>query len=708
MSNSISNPFDLIQLFGTNVFQNCLNLSTINFMSKKINNVVITSELSTGVFFNCVSLEKVFLENNATNLDEELFFNCEKLNEVKLPNTLTNMGISVFESCVSLEKINLPDTITFIDNFSFYNCSSLKTIHIPKELTSIEASVFEQCTSLMKIQLNNRNITELKQDCFKGCENLEEVWLDDNVFQISDLAFVECPKLEQPNTALFVTTLLENVNTVYSYIKYLYPQVKLILETSYDEFQNVFTNSKNLLDKTIQETKNVLYPLLDIQLLDNNTTVSNTFFENIVGYSNTIKNAIRKIMFDFIFYNNSPYIAFKTYGNKLSIASLNNTNIIKVYKSDQLLIDADTDLSTVYATFHTFGDTFSTFYLDNYLVKIFYDNINNRYKVQYSTNYFITSTELSSTGSNLTIDKSVVSFGENYYFITITSGGLGSTARMDFYLTALNIDTTSLKATLEKGTLPSDLTVVDALADFDIPLSWAKQTFQYYVNAIDVDDEILNDVKFRMVEPITSTTIPTHYYGNISPGLSRVYENKISYYLATSENTNVKNDFVRHIAKEIFGTANAVDLFNNETDVLISIEENLKNAFSTRLEQLFALSSEAELATGGVKDLFDSELSDDYRYFPSKLIFKQLYYDQPARFVNMGSDEIIPGENWRSIPFIAGDKLYMIATINANETQKTIINLTGGINQRKYRIKLNIVDDSMEPGITKFSSWVHK
>ena len=104
---------ETVTYIGNNVFQDCKNLTSVNFLGA-----------SPGVTVG----------NNA-------FQNCPKLKTINLPEAKT-IGNFAFDGCSSLEKITLKSGTESIGEYCFRNCSSLTLIEIPDSVTYIGNGVF--------------------------------------------------------------------------------------------------------------------------------------------------------------------------------------------------------------------------------------------------------------------------------------------------------------------------------------------------------------------------------------------------------------------------------------------------------------------------------------------------------------------------------------------------------------------------------------
>ena len=172
----------------SNIFKDCLNLSTIHGISKW---ETYNLKNMKGMFYNCIELRNLsdisnWKTNKVCNMGF-MFYNCSSLK--KLPDISkwnTNNAIfmnKMFYNCISLTK--LPDISKWnVSNllymgYMFFNCASLK--HIPDiskwELKNIEniESLFNGCSSLISIPNIGKwkiNIIYRIKSIFKNCSKI--------------------------------------------------------------------------------------------------------------------------------------------------------------------------------------------------------------------------------------------------------------------------------------------------------------------------------------------------------------------------------------------------------------------------------------------------------------------------------------------------------------------------------------------------------
>ena len=106
------------------------------------------TSINQNAFQGCYSLAQITIPSGVTSINQNAFQNCYSLAQITLPSGVTNIGERAFQNCYSLAQITLPSGIIRIDNFVFSNCYSLASITLLSGITSIGNYAFQNCYSM--------------------------------------------------------------------------------------------------------------------------------------------------------------------------------------------------------------------------------------------------------------------------------------------------------------------------------------------------------------------------------------------------------------------------------------------------------------------------------------------------------------------------------------------------------------------------------
>jgi hypothetical protein len=188
----------------------------------------------------------------------------------------------------------------------------------------------------------------------------------------------------------------------------------------------------------------------------------------------------------------------------------------------------------------------------------------------------------------------------------------------------------------------------------------------YWSDGINVDNVVSDGIKFKTV----------NYSGWENVYLARAITNSafggIQYYRPSSvmAKNEIKYDFIRYLAKNIFKTSAGVDIFKNNEQATAYIENNAQTALTNRLRILENLG-----------EFTNEETIDNI----AGSIFRQIILQQPNRIVPNDGD-------WTPMNLYADDKIYIKLIIHPEPNQHKILNPNNNIqiSSRSYLIELNL------------------
>ena len=203
-----------------------------------------TRLIADRAFYRCESLTSITIPNSVTSIADYAFYWCPGLTSVTIGNSVTSIGNYAFYQCKGLTSITIPNSITSIGEYAFAYCSGLTSITIPN-ITTIGLSAFAYCSGLTSITAPaacydlreghwvgstksliyakvtageltadafgfiNRSYKTLKvlnlaaatnttiaDEAFKGCYNLDSLYLPSQLEYIPYMAVAECVNLK--------------------------------------------------------------------------------------------------------------------------------------------------------------------------------------------------------------------------------------------------------------------------------------------------------------------------------------------------------------------------------------------------------------------------------------------------------------------------------------------------------------------------------
>lgn len=265
----------------------------------------------------------------------------------------------------------------------------------------------------------------------------------------------------------------------------------------------------------------------------------------------------------------------------------------------------------------------------------------------------------------------------------------------DFVLSALSTSVTmNTQAVMDAGEVS---TVLDssAVAVFNINLDSVKDVFKFSSTTYDISDNVPSGEMHYFVHAnewptdviINPSDSMMDKAGSVNPILT----------VPLSTEMLVKHDFIRYLALKLFNTAMGTDLFSNEGALLNDLNAKGLVAWTDISENLWEYAttntSSADIDNMGVLlDPSSNQLCTTDHFSGDTNLCRELY--QQLVFTSSGRSRfqnvILDGNNQAPIPFIAGDSISFLYTINPATNQHVVTGVSafGG---RSYKIKLQIV-----------------
>jgi hypothetical protein len=261
------------------------------------------------------------------------------------------------------------------------------------------------------------------------------------------------------------------------------------------------------------------------------------------------------------------------------------------------------------------------------------------------------------------------------------------TTAIDFVLSALNQDLLmDVMAILPLGELPEEMSGNHATATYEVSVAAMKDAFYFQSDSKDIDDEAPVDTKYYVNWPAAYVLNPSHAFVKVNPIATTDSDGPI-----TDDRTLVKHDFIRHVAKSLFNTHLAVDMFSNEQalkDDLADKGHTAWLAIKVKLDAAKDAMTNADNTTDNLcRVLFQNILKNDAQRFS---VLTDL--------LKGGATDALT--TLFSIPFVAGDSISFKATLKPEGTQHSIITGAAAVPDRVYAIKINIVETPVNIEVT--------
>ena len=140
-------------------------------------------KIGSYAFSECDNLETIAIPTKVKKIEQGTFAFCKRLTNITLPMSLEEIHENAFDNCTSLDMISLPETLKHIGKEAFYKCDSLSEVVFPQDIGRVPAACCFSCRSLKRVViLSEWHSTSIEKNAFGGCEDLQEVVLDKDVF----------------------------------------------------------------------------------------------------------------------------------------------------------------------------------------------------------------------------------------------------------------------------------------------------------------------------------------------------------------------------------------------------------------------------------------------------------------------------------------------------------------------------------------------
>ncbi len=155
--------------------------------SLDLSNVTNLTELPESEFEGSL-LTEIILPSNLETIAYRAFRNCQLLNLTELPESVKLIGADAFENCPNVNIKTLPTSLEVL-GYAAFRGSGIREIVAAESLSSILRCAFQACTLLERADLSSFALTEIPDELFFSCKELDEVILPSTVKKIGRIAF---------------------------------------------------------------------------------------------------------------------------------------------------------------------------------------------------------------------------------------------------------------------------------------------------------------------------------------------------------------------------------------------------------------------------------------------------------------------------------------------------------------------------------------
>ncbi len=153
-----------LKKIGTNAFTRSNNLTAVKIpdIETWCNIEFIDNPLTTAkhLYISDQEVKNLVIPESVTELSSGIFRNCLSLETVKLHRKLTTIGVMAFQGCQNLTSITIPYSVTGLYRQTFYSCPNLTSVYL-ESYTPIECkSAFN---SSLTAYVPSRHVSEYRK-----------------------------------------------------------------------------------------------------------------------------------------------------------------------------------------------------------------------------------------------------------------------------------------------------------------------------------------------------------------------------------------------------------------------------------------------------------------------------------------------------------------------------------------------------------------
>lgn len=175
---AIMNACIAAKTIGASAFANCATVNPAKFE-------IMVDTIRDNAFTGCSKMEDAVLGENLKSIGNSAFKDCSSLKGITIPDSVKSIDYHCFSGCESLSYVKIGAGLDVIQGGSFNGCRSLPEITIPPTVSRVGDYVFSGCTSLADVTIADRD-TDLKlgsngsNPMFSSCP-LKSVYIGGNI-----------------------------------------------------------------------------------------------------------------------------------------------------------------------------------------------------------------------------------------------------------------------------------------------------------------------------------------------------------------------------------------------------------------------------------------------------------------------------------------------------------------------------------------------
>ena len=187
------------------------NAFSCNVLLKELIIPESVEEIGRNLLLFSIKVEKVRLPDNLEVMNDMLFAECKELKEVNIPSKVREIYGGIFDGCLKAPAsiAVLPETVEILGGDFCGAVPSIESVVVPPNVR-IMKKAYSGLPNLKKVTIQTNKLTEIGEDAFYGCDNLEDINIPDGVTRIGKGAFELNFSLRKINIPSSVTYIAEN------------------------------------------------------------------------------------------------------------------------------------------------------------------------------------------------------------------------------------------------------------------------------------------------------------------------------------------------------------------------------------------------------------------------------------------------------------------------------------------------------------------